>query len=478
MAPPVGPALGFFVTSDVKEKRYLDMFLNDTLPSVWQLELKRPEAWRKLMVQLIWDEDVVRHSAIALAAAHERQRLILQRQRSDPSKYAIEYYNKAIGHLLHDKPDTEAQATRASISLLSSCLLFTIMEMFLGRDGAVRTHLQAGVKILLQTKFASFASEELQLLSANFAALDTHARMYPGTGHSSYDTGLEPDAEALHCFSLSPRFASFHHAVTTYYQVCAQIKSYQTELQAVYGQPDSALLQFQARLLTYLQGWQAAYTDLKSSEGAQGTASSLNGQLMELGMAVQLLVIKGSHDPTQMIYDSFVDDARALVPRLARAITSRAPAATRFSADTLSNEMMCAWYLFRLCRDPGVRDALKGLLFKAMARRGAWCGMTTLLTLAKVRELEEQGLAPDTAGAPPSLGQGPPSLGQGPPSLGGPPPMGHGPASSIKSAAQIPSKNRLAHVALESFPHKDHCRLVYRRVGSKKEAETFVELWH
>jgi Fungal specific transcription factor domain len=447
--PPLSGSLGFFITSDPKEMHFLEMFIHEKLPKIWHVELAQPEAWLKLMAQLIWDEPVVRHSAIALCAAHERQRLIMKKERKDPSKYAIEYYNRAIVHLLNDKPDTEAQATRSAIALLACCLLFVTMEMFLGRDGEVRTHLRSGVRIMKQTKFAEFASEEEQLLAANFEALDAHALMYPGTGRSKYDNGMEPKATELSRFALAPCFDDFSHAIRTYYQLCAQIQRYQGQVQTT-DQPNSApLLLTQSHLIQCLEGWLVAYDALKGA-ASHDRSSTLTGQLLEIAIATQLLCVRGSTDPTHMIYDDMVDDVKALLPQLRAAITLRPASESRFSVDTLSNELMCMWYLYRLCRDPGVRNELKGLLWKAVARRGAWCGMATIMTLERVRALEEEGALPEGA-------------------------------DELTAASQIPSANRLAYVAIENNARKNHCKLVYRRVGEPvgvEHTQYILQWWH
>lgn len=109
------------------------------------------EFWTYYLPQLCQTVPVVRHAAAAVAARHEDLLHSHTAPKEARDTFALQQYNKAIGHLM-DHISTKEQ--KIDLTLIT-CFLFVALEMLYGNPMQALNHMQGGVQILHRQRLSN-----------------------------------------------------------------------------------------------------------------------------------------------------------------------------------------------------------------------------------------------------------------------------------------------------------------------------------
>ncbi|KAF2276996.1 uncharacterized protein EI97DRAFT_432614 [Westerdykella ornata] len=128
--------------------------------------------WFRRVLPMCHDEPAIRHTVVALGAAHH---FYLQRHSNSCStgtnaamspfeRVATQHYNKAIRELVSLNDIATPKPWDAQLTILTCCLLFVCLENILGRfDEAVR-HMQAGARLFEASNLSAAPHDSRELM--------------------------------------------------------------------------------------------------------------------------------------------------------------------------------------------------------------------------------------------------------------------------------------------------------------------------
>ena len=394
--------------------------------------------WERLVLQIAHEEPSIRHAAIAVGSMH---RMYKEREIStnlttvkDPYEvFSLRQYVKAIGSLRTRLKNTGDARTR-EVSLIT-CLLFICLEMLRGQRVEALTHLQTGLRILLDS--ASRAGDEdpdsrqlnlrhhpealIHNLTTVFVRLDYESTMF-GV-HSPYLHVIPEQNESKASNLIPATFFDIAEArqyldsmsnavfrfraelidkanilipeITRHPDVGSRILIQYATARALNLSVCPELLARQRVLQSGLAVWLSALSAYRSRNETLFAHEDVRAMmLLEVQQFYLWFLMTNSQTTREMSCDSYNDDFERVVSLATQYLIVDPSAASTFEGSsplfTLESGVLPSLYLVGMkCRKPSLRRRAISLIDHAACQEGMWEGSQVARFLESIASMEE-----------------------------------------------------------------------------------------
>ncbi|KAK4540554.1 hypothetical protein LTR36_009084 [Oleoguttula mirabilis] len=366
------------------------------------------DLWIRHVLPVSVAEPVVRHAVIALGALGRRERGGAATQQDD--HFALLEYSKAMKSL-HDKIAEPGQMTPALI--LTTCILFVVIEIWQGGRRQAKSHLTSGLKIIREVQEDASASaassrkslvpliEAFELLDIQIS-LNTNDRVHlnraVGLAHS---TRLPED---VHFTAVPDAICPLNVHMAAMRELVHMVELRAFTPEGICGNEHRDFEYEQARQLVALSSWEEAmdslFSRLKTSREQQAAR-----QLQLHHLSTKLMVSMCLSNGQELLWDSFTADFQRML-HLSNTLIEVAqyPDDSRFPSFSLNMGVLAPLYFLALkCREPLIRHKALDLLSTCSHQEGVWDGPTLAPSANAIVQLEEQNLRVDVASDVPEV---------------------------------------------------------------------------
>ena len=384
--------------SDPLESRALLYFRERTTPVLSNFATVAREFWNSTILQAGHADSAVRHMIIATASLQEATQC-KPGQCSTNRWYFGQHYSKAVALL------TGPGSSPPVETVLMSCLLFLACENFQGSTMAGLLHIYSGLKILKDWK----ASKHQKTIAAGSADDLIQTQIDPIFARLEAQTTVYRSSDALrHSFySENPaRLQSLPSVPTSFKDLFWARDSLDDVMQWMFyvldmndpRTPDPSAV---SQIRTLLDSWHLALEAYTASLSDHDRLERRTASALEIHYRILSIMLDVPLTEPESMYDSYLDDFRALLKRCEDIIKYRESAPTndwgeygdRMSLFEFDFGMIAPLFVIAChCRDPALRRKAIRLMRYLHRTEGAWDTCSAGKIAEGFMEIEERGL--------------------------------------------------------------------------------------
>ena len=308
-------------TNDALELRAIEYFQTRTASEL--AGHFNPEFWSRYLLRTAQCEPAIRHAVVALGAIHEHFEGGSDPHATVAGSYGMQHYGMAIRHVL----DASKSNAPQSIDLaLVSCILFTCFESLQGHYKSALTHTHSGLRVLREREVNGDVRMSTGipsiLLKSLYTRLETQTMEI---GDVAFDIDSEIDTQL---YSIPPAFSTLDEAQCSVEQLRNRLcKIFEAANVIAEDRPDlgmdtvNFLKASHGQLVKDYHAWCAAFEAYLALEFSSNVKTDrfLRTQpkpgvlVLQIWRIVGKIMLHPDFMSGEMMFDQFIDDAKAIV---------------------------------------------------------------------------------------------------------------------------------------------------------------------